>query len=34
MPKDLEGIVTLLASDEAGLITAQQIYVDGGGVLN
>jgi NAD(P)-dependent dehydrogenase (short-subunit alcohol dehydrogenase family) len=34
VPKDLEGIVTLLASDEGGLITAQQIYVDGGGVLN
>lgn len=34
MPADLEGIVTLLASDEGGFITAQQIYVDGGGVLN
>jgi NAD(P)-dependent dehydrogenase (short-subunit alcohol dehydrogenase family) len=34
MPADLVGIVTLLASDEAGLITAQQIYVDGGGVMN
>lgn len=34
MPQDLEGIVGLLASDEGGFITAQQIYVDGGGVLN
>jgi len=34
MPRDMEGIVTLLASDEAALITAQQIYVDGGGVMN
>jgi NAD(P)-dependent dehydrogenase (short-subunit alcohol dehydrogenase family) len=34
MPADLEGLVTLLASDEGGFITAQQIYVDGGGVLN
>lgn len=34
MPEDLEGIVTLLASDEGSFITAQQIYVDGGGVLN
>ncbi|WP_187968457.1 SDR family NAD(P)-dependent oxidoreductase [Aquibium microcysteis] len=33
-PRDLEGIVTLLASDEGSFITAQQIYVDGGGVLN
>lgn len=34
VPSDLEGIVTLLASDEGGFITAQQIYVDGGGVMN
>ncbi len=34
MPHDLEGIVRLLASEEGGFITAQQIYVDGGGVLN
>lgn len=34
MPADLEGLVTLLASGEGGFITAQQIYVDGGGVLN
>lgn len=34
MPSDLEGIVTFLASDAASFITAQQIYVDGGGVLN
>ncbi|MEO8721952.1 MAG: SDR family oxidoreductase [Sphingobium sp.] len=34
LPQDLEGIVTLLASDEGGFITAQQIYVDGGGVMN
>jgi len=34
MPADLEGIVAFLASDAAGFITAQQIYVDGGGVLN
>ena len=34
MPEDIEGIVTFLASDEGGFITAQQIYVDGGGVLN
>ncbi|MCO5072961.1 MAG: SDR family oxidoreductase [Rhizobiaceae bacterium] len=34
MPKDLEGIVTFLSSDAASFITAQQIYVDGGGVLN
>lgn len=34
MPGDLEGIVTFLASDAASFITAQQIYVDGGGVLN
>jgi len=33
-PRDLEGIVTLLASEEGGFITAQQIYVDGGGVMN
>lgn len=34
VPQDLEGIVTLLASDESALITAQQIFVDGGGVMN
>jgi NAD(P)-dependent dehydrogenase (short-subunit alcohol dehydrogenase family) len=34
MPADLAGIVTFLASDESGFITAQEIYVDGGGVLN
>ena len=34
VPEDLEGIVTLLASQEGGFITAQQIYVDGGGVMN
>lgn len=34
LPRDLEGIVTLLASEEGGFITAQQIYVDGGGVMN
>ncbi|RDV04703.1 SDR family NAD(P)-dependent oxidoreductase [Undibacter mobilis] len=34
VPQDLEGIITLLASDEAALITAQQIFVDGGGVMN
>jgi NAD(P)-dependent dehydrogenase (short-subunit alcohol dehydrogenase family) len=34
VPADLAGIVAFLASDESGYITAQQIYVDGGGVLN
>ena len=34
VPEDLEGIVTLLASEEGRFITAQQIYVDGGGVMN
>lgn len=34
MPRDLTGIVTFLASDESSFITAQQIHVDGGGVLN
>jgi NAD(P)-dependent dehydrogenase (short-subunit alcohol dehydrogenase family) len=34
IPSDLTGIVTFLASEEGGYITAQQIYVDGGGVLN
>jgi NAD(P)-dependent dehydrogenase (short-subunit alcohol dehydrogenase family) len=34
VPADLAGIVTFLASDESSYITAQQIYVDGGGVLN
>ena len=34
MPRDLTGIVTFLASEESSFITAQQIYVDGGGVLN
>ena len=34
MPRDLAGIVTFLAGDESSFITAQQIYVDGGGVLN
>ena len=34
VPQDVEGIVTLLASAEGGFITAQQIYVDGGGVMN
>jgi NAD(P)-dependent dehydrogenase (short-subunit alcohol dehydrogenase family) len=34
MPSDVTGIVTFLASEEGSYITAQQIYVDGGGVLN
>lgn len=34
VPADLAGIVTFLASDESSYITAQQIYMDGGGVLN
>ena len=33
-PTDLTGIVAFLGSDESGFITAQQIYVDGGGVLS
>jgi NAD(P)-dependent dehydrogenase (short-subunit alcohol dehydrogenase family) len=32
-PQDLTGIVAFLASEESKFITAQQIYVDGGGVL-
>lgn len=32
-PNDLTGIVAFLASEESKFITAQQIYVDGGGVL-
>lgn len=34
VPQDLEGIVAFLAGDDSGYITAQQIQVDGGGVLN
>lgn len=34
MPRDLNGIVTFLASDESRFITGQQIHVDGGGVFN
>ena len=34
IPQDIEGIVTFLASDQSSFLTAQQIYVDGGGVLN
>jgi NAD(P)-dependent dehydrogenase (short-subunit alcohol dehydrogenase family) len=34
VPADLAGIVAFLASDEGSYITAQQIYLDGGGVLN
>jgi NAD(P)-dependent dehydrogenase (short-subunit alcohol dehydrogenase family) len=33
-PDDLTGIIAFLASDESSYLTAQQIYVDGGGVLN
>jgi NAD(P)-dependent dehydrogenase (short-subunit alcohol dehydrogenase family) len=32
-PDDITGIVAFLSSDESGFITAQQINVDGGGVL-
>ncbi|MCW6507843.1 SDR family NAD(P)-dependent oxidoreductase [Lichenifustis flavocetrariae] len=34
VPDDLTGIVAFLASDESSFITGQQIYVDGGAVLN
>jgi NAD(P)-dependent dehydrogenase (short-subunit alcohol dehydrogenase family) len=34
MPEDLTGLVTFLASDDSGFITAQQLFADGGGVLN
>jgi NAD(P)-dependent dehydrogenase (short-subunit alcohol dehydrogenase family) len=34
MPRDLTGIVAFLASDESRFLTAQQIHVDAGGVLN
>ncbi|SDT23701.1 SDR family NAD(P)-dependent oxidoreductase [Bradyrhizobium canariense] len=34
VPDDLTGLVAFLAGDEGSFMTAQQIYIDGGGVLN
>ena len=34
MPEDLTGTVSFLASEDSSFITAQQIYIDGGGILN
>ncbi|WP_293795273.1 SDR family oxidoreductase [uncultured Bosea sp.] len=34
LPSDIAGIVAFLASDESSFVTAQQIYVDGGGVFS
>ncbi len=34
MPEDLGGMVAFLCGPESGFVTAQQLYVDGGGILN